>query len=50
MNTASAASEEVNAGVQIVASNMEEMTVVIKEITKTTNESSSISNDVMKMA
>ena len=49
-NTASAASEEVNAGVQTVASNMEEMTVAIKEITKTTNESSSISNDAMTMA
>jgi methyl-accepting chemotaxis protein len=49
-NTASAASEEVNAGVQTVATNMEEMTAAIKEITKTTNESSSLSNSAMKMA
>lgn len=49
-NTASAASEEVNAGVQTVASNMEQMVAAIREITKTTNESSTISNDAMKMA
>lgn len=49
-NTASAASEEVNAGVQTVASNMEEMVAAIKEITKTTNEASSLSSNAMKMA
>lgn len=49
-NTASAASEEINAGIQTVATNMEEMSAAIQEITKTTNESSTISNTAMEMA
>ena len=49
-NTASVASEEINAGVQTVANNMEQMVTAIKEITRTTNEASSMTNNAMKMA
>ena len=49
-NTASVASEEVNAGVQTVAGSMEEMVASIKEITKTTNEASTLTASAMTMA
>jgi methyl-accepting chemotaxis protein len=49
-NTVSTASEEVNAGVQTVATNMEEMVASIKDITRSTNSSSSMSNEAMKLA
>ena len=49
-NTASVASEEINAGVQTVANNMEQMVTAIKEITRTANEASSMTNNAMKMA
>jgi methyl-accepting chemotaxis protein len=48
-DTASRASEEVNSGVQIVASSMEDMVLAIKDITRTTNEAASMTTQAMKI-
>jgi methyl-accepting chemotaxis protein len=48
--TASAAAEEVAAGIQIVSTNMEEMVASIKEIARSTNESSQMAKTTLSRA
>ena len=41
---------QINIGVQTVSTNMEEMVIAIREITRTTNESSTMSTDALELA